>query len=305
MRKNIKFFAAIFLLSIVSCGSNEHTLPSESKETGGDYAYKSAPHYEYEGELAQDGFFEEDQSIMKNKLSSNMKVDQSGIEVMSQMLIKTGNIGYETDGIYDQRTKINQLIKQYGAYVANESEDYYGNRINQYLTIKIPSKNFELFLEGVCDGVDKFDNKNIYVQDVTEEFVDTETRIANKKALEQKYIALLDKAHSIEDILEIENQINYLREDIEVAEAHLKSLSSQISYSILDLYIYEKTSEETHLAEPENRFVSAIKGGWSSVVDFFVDLTYAWPSLLVLAILIILGSRLWKKRIKAKLFGKD
>lgn len=305
-KKSLPIIVALALIAY-SCGTESRDDNHSSNTYHEDYTEgASAPQeayyddYDYEKSEAEYGYEEYSKNAETKK-----DLTATNIPVTSQMLIKTGNIGFESEDVYDTRAKVNGLIKQFNAYVSSESEDYYGNRINQYMTIRIPNKYFETFVDALCDGIDRFDNKNIYVEDVTDEFVDTETRIANKKALEQKYIALLEKAHTIEDILEIEQEINYLREDIELAEAHLKNLSSQISYSTLDLYIYEQTSTETHTEEPENEFVLALMGGWESVVEFFINLTYAWPALMIWGVVILIAITIWKKKIRPKLFGKD
>lgn len=297
--KNMKLYLSAFMLILLmACAGGSEGGDHYSEEQATEGSAPTSSNYEYD--MAEDAAYD-------YKEETKTVVAESGkdIPLSTQMLIKTGNIGFETEDVYETRTKVNMLIKQFNAYVSSESEDYYGNRINQYITIRIPNKYFEPFVDGVCDGVDKFDNKNLYVEDVTDEFVDTETRIANKKALEQKYISLLEKANSIEDILEIEKEINYLREDIELAEAHLKNLSSQISYSTLDLYIYERTSEVTHTEEPENRFILGLQGGWEAVIDFLVWLTYTWPAMIVWIIVFLIGRRLWKNKIKPKYFDKD
>lgn len=306
MKKISYFLYVITGITLLSCSAGSgYDDPTENYKLTAE-GNSAAPQAAYD-----DNYYKTEESSEYDygeySKNSGTKTSETGkaIPVSTQMLIKTGNIGFETNDVYQTREKVNSLIKQFNAYVSSESEDYYGSKINQYLTVRIPNKYFEPFVDALCDGIEHFDNKNIYVQDVTDEFVDTETRIANKKALEQKYITLLEKAHSIEDILEIEKEINYLREEIELAEAHLKNLSSQISYSTLDLYIYERTSEVSHTEEPENRFVLGLQGGWDAVVDFFVDLTYAWPAMLIIIVLFFVLRSAWKKKIKPMLFGRD
>ncbi len=308
MKKTALLLIAFLGLITSSCSSGSSG--NDTSESNMESAEGSAPMYaknEAYYDMAADDYaateYEKDFEQKSEMVGKDLKATDK--TVSTQLLIKTGNIGFETVDVYEMRGKINALIKQFGAYVSSESEDYYGNRINQYMTVRIPNQYFEPFVDALCDGIERFDNKNIYVEDVTDEFVDTEARIANKKALEQKYIALLEKAHSIEDILEIEKEINYLREDIELAEAHLKNLSSKISYSTLDLYIYQQTSAETHTEEPENRFTLALVGGWEAVVDFFVNLTYAWPAIIICTILFFIARAIWKNKVRPKLFGRD
>ncbi len=292
MKNLIIVIASVFVVSCSSNSSNEFSSSEGESYNAASKTEASAPMY-YEDETYTEEYeksIDDMSSVNQNHSNATEKIP------FQQKLIKKGNIGFKTNDVHTTRGKVNQLIKHHNAYVANETEDYYSSRINQYITIKIPNANFEKFVDELCDGVDKFDTKSIKVIDVTDEFVDTETRIENKKALEQKYITLLEKAKTIKEILEIENEINYLRLDIESAEAHLKSLSSQVAFSTLELYIYEETSEVTHKEEPENRFVKGFKGGWNAVVNFFVALTYAWPMIIIILISIIVIKTLLKRR---------
>lgn len=288
MRRIIPIFTCFIFL--ISCSADsERSGGRKSKSEEPSKYNRSAPGYA--GDMATEAGYEMKEGEKNTNISDPIPLDQK--------LIKTGNIGFETEDIKLTRGNINQLIKEQHGYISNETEDYYSQRINQRMTIKIPNASFERFVEGVCNGVTKFDTKNITVYDVTEEFVDTETRINNKKALEQKYILLLNKAVTIEDILEIENQVNYLREDIEVAEAKLKKLSQQVSYSTLELYIYQKDKVEAAPEKPEeNRFVKGLKAGWQAVVNFLVGLTYAWPAILIMTIGFFVGKKYIKKWIK-------
>lgn len=296
MKNLIIAIASIFVVSCANNSTNEFSSSEGESYNAESKTEASAPMY-----YVDETYAEEYEKSSEDILPANQNQSNASEKIpFQQKLIKKGNIGFKTDDVHATRGKVNQLIKHHNAYIANETEDYYSSRINQYITIKIPNANFEKFVDELCDGIDKFDTKSIKVIDVTDEFVDTETRIENKKALEQKYITLLEKAKTIKEILEIENEINYLRLDIESAEAHLKSLSSQVAFSTLELYIYEETSEVTHKEEPENRFIKGFKGGWNAIVNFFVALTYAWPLLTIILIgLIILKITLKKRKNKA------
>lgn len=222
-----------------------------------------------------------------------------------QKLIKTGNISYRIENIITERNRIDELIKNTFSYISDEVQDNQSGKIQQNITIRIPSENFDLFINQLTSGVKVFDYKNIYVEDVTDQYTDTEARIKTKKAIELKYIALLDRAKTIPEILELEKQIGYLRTDIESAEAHLKTMSNQIAYSTLHINIYELNEDAPVYEEPSigSDIADSFAVGWSSVVDFFLYLIQIWPNLLiitVLAIFIRIKWRKWRQNSKAK-----
>jgi hypothetical protein len=320
MKKNfiqLSLVSSLLLVGMTFCNQQE-----SSKVTNTDYSpgyssgtldEKSAYAYEEsyydmptaEAEAYDAAVFSKSTTVQQQNSTDN-NLSLSAVQVETQKLIKTGNLGFKTDNIKDARQKINQIINTTQSYVSNESEDHYNGTTTQYITVRIPSEHFEHFLNQLNQGVDNFDYKNIYVTDVTDQYTDIQARIATKKAIEQKYIALLDKAKTIAEILEIERQIGYLRGDIEAAEARFKTMSQQIVYSTLDIKLYEVDASHPQSEEPTllTELGVAFKAGWKAVLDFMIGLVYNWPVILIFCTIILIVRkkwRIWLSKIKAKL----
>ena len=77
--------------------------------------------------------------------------------------------------------------------------------------MRVPSKNFEALLKASEKAEREITNKNINARDVTEEYVDGETRLKSKKLFRTRYNQLLEKAVKVDDILAIEENIRVLQ----------------------------------------------------------------------------------------------
>ena len=137
-------------------------------------------------------------------------------------------------------------------------------------------------------------------RDVTEEFVDIEARLRTKKEVEKRYLEILSKAATIKDILLVEEQLRVIREEIEAREGRLKYLQNQVSYSTINLEMYQKLT-----FEPGFKFFSkiwkALKGGWKGLLNVLVGLVYIWP-LLIIGV----GVFIWiRRRISRKKESKN
>src|SRR5206468_2017919 len=103
----------------------------------------------------------------------------------------------------ETETQIAKLLKQTNGYIAEASVD---RRQGQQLTgrwrVRIPVAQFDSFLDAVSKlGV--AESRNQTAQDVTEEYVDLEAQITNKKRLEERIVALLkDSNGKIKDVIE-------------------------------------------------------------------------------------------------------
>ena len=144
----------------------------------------------------------------------------------------------------------------------------------------------------ISKKVEEFEQKEIETVDVTEEFVDIQARLETKKALEKRYLNLLDQAKKVSDILEIEKQAGELRADIEAIEGRLRYLNSQIAYATLTITFYEEVPTATGFAQ---QFENGFRNGWNGLVWFFVALVNVWPFILIVAGAVV-GMRVWRKR---------
>lgn len=285
--RRLKLVGLVVLFIAVGCssGSDEASMPSTM---GGEYpdSEEMAP-----VASATEAFNKDvaEETVMEN---SNQ---EEPIDLATQRkLIRNAYLSFKTDSLEAQQRKIKFAVKQFGAYIENEEEFVIIDRRSVTTIVRVPELNFDLFLEAATEGVDGFDSKTIQVQDVTEEFVDVEARIKTKKDLMTRYIGLLDRANSIGEIMEIEQQIANLQGEIESYEGRLKYLSSSIKYSTVSLTYYQEIPVP---AEYNNEFVNAFSNGWNGLIWFFVGLATIWPFMLILvAVLVFLRYKFRKAK---------
>ena len=95
--------------------------------------------------------------------------------------------------------------------------------------IRVPADRFDELLLIIEPLASKIESKNINTQDVTEEFIDVETRLKTKKELETRYLEILKQAKTVTDIISIESQIATVRSEIESMEGRINYLKNQVS----------------------------------------------------------------------------
>ncbi|WP_299103902.1 DUF4349 domain-containing protein [uncultured Tenacibaculum sp.] len=217
-------------------------------------------------------------------------------EAIQRKLIKRGDISFETNDLSKTRNHIEQTLQKFNGYVSEDNQYKSLNNITNNLTVRIPSQNFDAFLNELSTEVDKFDHKNVSVNDVTEQFLDIEARLGVKKALEQRYNQLLQKAKSVKEILEIEKELASVRSDIESMEGRLQYLQNQVSYSTLSIRYYKVELTKSSSKGFWRRLGNAFFNGIDNIKWFFIGLVNIWPFILLL----VGGIYLLRKRIKRK-----
>ena len=216
-------------------------------------------------------------------------------------IIRDGRMGLQVPELDAAKRRTDSLVNAFGAYYGREyySDEYNGASVT--LTIRIPEARYGQFVSTLESGGGKLLYKEISARDVTEEYLDIETRLANKRSYLERYRELLKRAGTIKEILEVEEQVRKLEEEIESAEGRLRYLDDRVGYSTLELKI---STEYKYSPAPKNRFWEDLKqafsGGWQAVVSLVLGLLYLWPLWIVAGILLFVFLRRRKRRRQNK-----
>ncbi len=231
----------------------------------------------------------------QTQIDSSPLIDEiENQEVTKKKIIKDGRLGIQVTELENTKSRIDTLIIRHGGYYANESLNNSDWETSYNLKIRIPSENFMKFISDIEAGDGEILYKEIDARDVTDQFIDLETRLENKRNYLKRYNDLLVKANSIKEILEIEEMIRALEEEIESTTGRLKYLSDLVDYSTLDLTISKQRNFKYNPAKRDKfteKLKQSLSKGWFGFVDFFLFIINIWP----LWIIILFIFYLWKK----------
>ncbi len=269
---------------------------------------KASANYETNASYEEDYGYTETEEALAYEEYEKSEMDSEPVPVQEDVpaiqynrkIIKEGDLTYQVDSIELTRKKVVESVQKYGGYIVHDNADYYGEEKSYYFEIKVPAGYFDSFIDELTSGVNKFDVKTITATDVTEEFVDLEARLKAKKEVEQRFIQLLAQANSIEEVLNVEQEVGYLRTEIESIEGRLNYLKNRTGLSTLRLSVYESSPYiEVEEEGYGSKFGNAFEAGWIGIVYFFIGLTALWPFILLTIIIIVVVKVLMKKsRIK-------
>ncbi|MEP7092652.1 MAG: DUF4349 domain-containing protein [Flavobacterium sp.] len=215
-----------------------------------------------------------------------------------EKIIKQGVLKFETSDLEDTFNQIQTAIKQNKGNIESDSQEKNYDNISRSVTVRVPSQNFDAFLQSISKGVSYFDKKDITSQNVTEEYIDLNSRLKTKRKLEERYLQILQKATKISEILEIEKQISTIREEIEAKEGQLKYLESLVSESTVTIEFYKTVAEKEGIkASYGSKIWAAIKSGFFSLSEFLIYIIGIWPFIIVLCVIVYF---IRKRRFKRK-----
>jgi hypothetical protein len=225
--------------------------------------------------------------------------EQATTPSITRKIIKDGNMEIRVKNLDQGKIQIDSLVKRFQGYYAEETFNNQDYSHDFSLRIRIPSDKFELFIAQAESAIGDLVFKNVSSRDVTEEFIDLETRLKNKKNYLNRYGDLLKQAKSVKDILEIEEKTRAIEEEIESTEGRLKYLNNQVDYSTLELRI---TKKNDYNFIPQNqgnffdRLTFSLVKGWYGLVTFTLFVIRLWPFWIIVSVIYYLVRRILRRR---------
>lgn len=227
--------------------------------------------------------------------------DNLETEVTSRKIIKNGSMTLVVDNLEQTRNEVLGLIEKYGGYSSNEQYSNWEHSSSYNFTVRIPCDSFDIFIADIEAGKGKIESKSVYINDVTTEFIDLESRLSTKHSYLERYKQLLKSAKTIQEIVSIEDKIRMLEEDIDSSVGRLKYLTNQVEYSTLHLQLRhdDKNFDPQHPEHNQSitqRLWQSLVSGFRGLVDFAFLLIKLWPIWIVIAVIFIVIRRIRCKK---------
>jgi len=174
-----------------------------------------------------------------------------------RMIVRNGDMSLVVEDVAQAMQAISQLAGGLNGYVVSSSVSGEEDDMRGWIAIRIPDESFEPALAEIRELAIRVESESTNSQDVTEEYIDLEARLNNAEATEQEFLALLDKAEDVEDILEIYESLSRVRQEIEQIKGRMQYLERTSSMSGISVYL-----------EPESSGRATVPAGWNALEIF-------------------------------------
>ncbi|MBU7032906.1 MAG: DUF4349 domain-containing protein [Theionarchaea archaeon] len=209
-----------------------------------------------------------------------------------QKVIKTSYMSFEVEDFSKAAADIEALARS-----DTSVRDVDGRKIG-YVTIRVPESAFTDAIDGL-ESIGKLKEENVSLQDVTEEYIDLRARLDNLERQEERYLEILDKATTVEDILRVESQLERIRGEIESLQGRLNYLDNRINLSTIQIQL-EEPLEVVHESRIGDAFNRSIDAFLSAIRGIIIFLGYFLPIAIFLGIIIPVGLFLYRKVSKVR-----
>lgn len=177
-------------------------------------------------------------------------------EMMNERkIIKSASMDIQTLEYDVAVQKLKDKITGIGGYIESSNihgrdiDDEYASR-SAYFTIRVPVKHFENFMSDMMT-VGTVIQSNTYGEDVTAQVFDHEAHKKTLEIQEERLLDILSRAEKVEDIIVLERELSEVRYEIENLTGTLKRLENLVSFSTLNISIFEVYKIEEPVTKPK------------------------------------------------------
>ena len=291
---------------------------SEDTETGGAEAdgqygdaaaVSGAPESPAEQNPEDDALTNENMANADSLAGAGNTIDDTTNAILAERkIIRSASLTIEVENFDEAVDMINSIILGIGIIQeSNISTDrvYVEDQLKLVkkgtIVLRVNKDKFDSVINNLT-GIGDVYNQSINGQDVTDKYVDTESRLRLLRLEQDKLEAYLVKLSDLDQIFKTESRLTDIRQEIESLTGNLNKMSSLVELSTITLTMNEKYPGSDKKPVPVTygqKLLNNLKSSLESVVTFLGELLIvivaAIPILILLGLLVLLGLFIYRR----------
>lgn len=150
-----------------------------------------------------------------------------------RLVIQTAEVSLLVADVVQAEAQARQIATRFGGYVLGLQTSGDDENRQTTITMRVPAQQFDATLNALYGLAQRVESSTIEGQDVTEEFVDLESRKRNLEAVEARLLQFLNQAQRVQDLLEINQRLAEVQGQLEEIEGRMRYLRESAAYSTI------------------------------------------------------------------------
>ena len=190
---------------------------------------------------------------------------QQQVKAEERALIYTGQIYVKVDDVGAKADQAAGIATSLGGTIGGDQRSLNGDQSSAQIVLRVPSDKFDEALDQLARlGTEESRSKQ--TEDVTEQVVDLEARLAPQRASVDRVRALLAQATTIGEVVSIESELTRREADLASLEQRRERLAGLVALSTITAYLHGPDAEVVP-DEPDTGFLAGLKSGWRAFLE--------------------------------------
>ena len=156
----------------------------------------------------------------------------TSVATQNRIIVHTANALLVVDDVAQAIAQVDGLALEFGGWVVGSDRS---SRHSGYIAIRVPAATLNQVIKRLEQIAIDVESMALSSQDVTDEYVDTQSRLTSLRATEQALLKLLDRAQNVEHALQVQQEVAQIQLRIEEMQGRIKFLEQTSAFSLVNV----------------------------------------------------------------------
>jgi hypothetical protein len=188
------------------------------------------------------------------------------LSVDQRSIIYTGSITVRVDDVNIAAARTSGIATASGGFVGGDKRSSGSGSDEATLELRIPAEKFSSVVDQLAKlGVEE--QRGINTEDVTEQTIDLDARIATQQARVDSGRKLLAQAKSLNDLVMLEREVATRESDLASLQAKKRRLADLTALSTITVVLLDPEAPAPQKAEDDSPgFLTGLENGWKGLL---------------------------------------
>ncbi len=150
----------------------------------------------------------------------------------NRVIVRTARISLVVGDIAGTVNRIVGVAQRLGGWVvsSDRTSEHSGS-----IAIRVPAESLDEAFRQVETLALEVESRAVTSEDVTDEYVDNQSRLTSMRATELRLLSFLEQAEDVEDALAVQSELSRLQQQIEQTQGRLNFLEQTAAYSLIEV----------------------------------------------------------------------
>lgn len=241
---------------------------------------------------------------------ANAPAETNQLQYGLRMVILNASLVIEVDSVDRAEAQLRDAVDRVGGYILRVRTTGEGVQKTSYISFRVPFEHFERVLADVEGVAQRVISRTVDGEDVTEQYVDLESRLRNLEATYARLTALLERSGTLEETLRLNQEISSVQGQIEQVKGRMRYLEQNVNYSTITVELRPilptptpeppKEKEGWNPSKVLNEQVALLMTFIQNIINILIVLG-VWAPVWIIPVLLII----WFVRVQSKtLYGE-
>jgi len=182
------------------------------------------------------------------------------VKVADRSLIYTGSVTIRVEDVVRAADRAVDIARTAGGIVGGDRRTLDDGRSSAELVLRVPADKFTATLDELARQLGTEEARAVQTQDVSEEVIDLDARLATQRASVTRVRALMARARTLGEVVSIESELTRREAELASLEQRKAKLADQVALSTITANLHGPDAAAPE--EPDTGFLAGLKAGW-------------------------------------------